>query len=545
MTNASFLDYVSKMPEARRKALLSQAGRQEEKLRCEASLMYFLKCAWPSFDPSNFVSGWHLEAIAEHLQAVSRGEIRKLLVNIPPRHCKTGIVNVAWQAWIWAQKRDDDFPLMGPHVRFLCLSYGDQLAADIATTARRLITSSWYTGLWGDRVKLDPDTMGKGKFDNLRGGSRISTSFAGATLGRGGDIRIYDDANKTTEIESDTEREKVIRTYEEALKSRVTDPKTSAEVCVAQRLHSEDLSGHLLDTDSDWVHLCLPAEFDGRRCMTYVRDTLFWQDEREEGELLWPEQWDEKELQTHRSNPYAWAGQYQQLPVPRGGGILKEAWWGDWTDNKRWPTFEYVLASLDGAYTKDTKNDPSALVIFGIYEDQNENRRIMLVEGWRKWLEINDLVVEVAKSCREFKVDRLLIENKASGKSVAQELIRLFAGEMFGVDLVNPTSKDKEARVHAVVSIFTDGLRYDADSKSWEGNRLINTNLSKDWAQMVVAECIQFPNAKHDDLLDAVTQALQYLRDTGLAELGWEIRERQTRALQYRRASSFKPLYQA
>jgi len=182
----------------------------EERERLEKSLIYFFEKAWPSFDPAPFTGNWHLEAIAEHLEAVSRGEIRRLLINLPPRHAKTLLVGVAWPAWLWAQERKPEYPLMGPQAKLMYLSYGITLSMDTATTARRLIQSPWYQEYWGKRVKLRGDQEAKVKFDTTAGGTRISSSFGGSVLGRGGDIRVIDDPHKLDEVESEIMRQQVI-----------------------------------------------------------------------------------------------------------------------------------------------------------------------------------------------------------------------------------------------------------------------------------------------------------------------------------------------
>jgi hypothetical protein len=177
---------------------------------------------------------WHHELIAEHLEAVTRGEIRKLLISVPPRCSKTSLVNVCWPAWIWAQREIG--PLSGPQVRFMCISYGQTLSIDIATTARRLVMGQWYQRHWGKRVELLEDQASKENFGTRAGGFRLATSMGGATLGRGGDIKILDDPNSVQQAESDIEREQAIRTYDEALSTRETDPSTAAEVIIMQRL---------------------------------------------------------------------------------------------------------------------------------------------------------------------------------------------------------------------------------------------------------------------------------------------------------------------
>lgn len=508
-------------------------------------------------DPAPFVGGWHLEAIAEHLQAVAEGQIRKLLINVPPRHSKTLITSVAFPAWVWARQPDPDFPLIGPQVKFMCLSYGDQLAMDNATLGRRLIASDWYQERWGKRVAIAGDQDAKNKFDTTAGGTRISSSFGGGVLGRGGDIKILDDPHKTDEAESEVTRDRVIRTYDGTLKSRITDPKKSAEIIIMQRLHEGDLSGHVLDSGDDWVHLCLPAEYDpGRHCTTM----LGWEDPRtEEGELLWSERFGNDELKTFKSNPYEWAGQWQQTPVHRGATIFQRDWWQlyESPDGKH-PPFDYVIASLDGAFTEKEENDPSALTIWGLfYEEQTlqmpngalvrsrkEPAKVMLVDAWAKKLHMHGSRVEyspeeldeirsgdderrkfglrhyrertqkdwglvewVAHSCKKWNVDRLLIEAKASGHTVAQEMQRLYGDEQWSVQLQD-VKGDKAARAMAVVSTFSQLLVY---TPALDGEH-------RDWAEKVIAEMESFPKGRHDDLTDSATQAIKHLRTAGLIQ---------------------------
>lgn len=493
--------------------LLTEADRLENRF------IDFFSAAWSEIDPAPLQLNWHHEAIAEHLEAVAYGQIRKLLINVPPRHTKTLLASVAFPAWLWARQPDPDFPLLGPQAKFLCLSYSDQLAMDNATLARRLITSEWYQKRWGNRVKIASDQDAKNKFDTVQGGSRISASFGGTITGRGGDVKIYDDPHKVDEAESETIRDGVLRTYDGTLKSRITDPHISAEIIIMQRLHENDLAGHLLDTDPEFVHLNLPAEYDSiRHCVT----SIGWNDPRtEDGELLWPDRFGPDELAPFKRNPYEWSGQWQQLPVPRGGGIIKSDWWQiwdsveaakyglEWSDEKgklkEFPAFDFVIASLDGAYGKKQENDYSALTIWGSFTDLNKNRRWMLAFAWQAKLEFHDLVERVAKDCKRYKVSRLLIEGKATGQSVEQEMRRAYARENFSVQLVNPTL-DKIARAHSIVYLFTDKMIWAPDPD------II------DWSALVINECASFPKGTHDDLVDSVTQTLGWLRMAGLAE---------------------------
>lgn len=525
----------------------------------ESSLYAFLKQSWPNFDPSAFIDGWHLRAIADHLEAVNNGEIRRLLINIPPRHCKTLLTAVAWPVWTWVQQGDAGYPLKGPGVRFLCASYGADKAQQDAVTARRLIASPWFQQRWGSRVVISKDRDNQGQYDNLAGGSRISTGIP-ESLGKGGIIKIIDDPHKTQEVESKDVIASQIRAYDEVWETRSNDPQRGAEVIIMQRLGETDLSAHLLRKDTGLVHLMLPAEFEtDRRCSTAIGFT----DYREsDGELLWPQRFDRAWAQRTKSadqgvGDYAWAGQYQQRPNQRGGGILKRDWWqpyGPWRDGRgevrltatpttdwsemldpvecglKFPSFSYVLASLDTAFTEEKANDPSALLVLGVWSDPDTGyQQVMLVYAWQRWLTLNELAIQVDMTCDKYRVDKLLIENKASGHSLMQEMHRLFAAKDYAVQFTDPTRKgEKEARANSITPIFQE--------------RMIH-RPNTDWGQMVEDQAALFPRDMHDDLVDALVQGVRFLRDTGLLSRKVEQRRREAALEEYRGKSAEKPLY--
>jgi phage terminase large subunit-like protein len=431
----------------------------------------------------------------------------------------------------------------------MVLTYGHDLAMETATTMRRLIGTPWYQNNWGNRVKITSDQDAKLKFDTSVGGYRMSSSMSGATLGRGGDIRIIDDPLKVDEAESELVRDQINRTYEEALQHRVTDPKTTATVIIAQRLHADDLCGHVLDLDDEFVHLCLPCEYEPwRKCHT----VLGWEDPRTiEGELICPDRWGAAELQSFKSNAYLWASQYQQRPEIRGGAIIKREYWKIWdyeamdaNDIKRglFPTFEFVLASFDGAYTVKEENDFSALTVWGVWiESTPEQRafaggditfgtpRLMLIHAWRKKLPLHGRMSDITQlpgetkeafklrqldaggiiehliaSCKKFNVDHLLIESKATGITVEQEMKRLAGNEGFGIQLISPGRLDKAARAWTVQPVFVDGAVWRPDT---------------DWAQLVEDELanLRGKGGGHDDLADTAVQAISYLRKNSMA----------------------------
>jgi predicted phage terminase large subunit-like protein len=515
----------------------AQAKFQEnaEREQCEESLYAFLQKGWKYIDPAPFVGGWHLEAIAEHLQAVTDGQIRRLLINVPPRSSKSSVASVCWPAWTWAQSRIG--PCSGPHVQFLSTSYAQTLSLRDSVKNRRLIESPFYKKYWGNRFNMTGDVNTKGRFENDHGGYRIATAVGAALTGEGGQIIIVDDAHNATEIESDLVRAATLSWWAESLSTRLNDPQTGAYVVIMQRLHQEDLTGYILSREhDDWVHLMLPMEHEiERHCVTMVNGAKFWEDPRtEEGELLCEKRFSYESVRnlSKRLGDFASAGQLQQSPIPRGGGIIKEEWWGQWTEST-YPAFDYVIASLDSAYTEKEENDASALTIWGIYKNDNKQPRIMLIYGWQDRLTLPDLVERVSATCtvsplpdsskykhsQRFRVDKLVIESKASGISVYQELQRVvgFSGQ-FAVELFNPTKfGDKWARVYSVQHLFSEGLVYVPWPKEKDGpNKGQPSPTAYKWAKEVIDQITIFPRGVHDDYVDSMSMGLRWLRDSGL-----------------------------
>jgi predicted phage terminase large subunit-like protein len=522
----------------------------EARERYEDNFLEFLKGAWHAIDTSEFQSCWAIDGWCDHLEAVTLGHIPRLLGNFPPRCTKTKSTSVAWPAWIWA--RQTKTFLSGSQVKFLAGSYDNRLSLENSNLTRRLILSPWYQKYWGDRFALRIDQNTKTQFDNTKGGSRISTSVRGSLLGLGGDVICVDDPHNTEtekKVESDSDREKVKTWWQELSSTRLNDPKRSAIVCVMQRLHQTDLSGIILDSDDeDWVHYMVPMEFDERRrCVTVVLPQYDygddepepWQDPRTKpDELMWPERFGPVEVRRLKSRlgPYMASGRLQQSPVPKGGGIIKRDWWQPWDQQearryglewhggrKEFPPCELVVGSLDTSYGEKQINDYNAMTVWGLWLDAAKNRRIMLMYAWAKRLPLHGKVITavpgeakvnfqqrqrdnwglveyVADTCKRYRINRLIIENKTRGRDVANEINRQYAREKWGVELVDPVG-DKTARGHSVVPLFTDDMIFAPDTK---------------WADEVITNCEIFPKGEFDDLYDTVTQFLNWGRVNGI-----------------------------
>ena len=496
----------------------------------EDSLYAFLMNGWKYIDPAPFAHGWPIEAVAEHLQAVVDGDIKRLIINIPPRCAKSSLTSVAFPAFTWAQRRKSD--TSGPGVQFLHASYSQILTLRDSTKCRRLIESPWYQGLWGDRFSLMADQNTKSRFDNDKGGSRLSTSVGSSLTGEGGNIIVVDDPNAAQEAHSEATIATTIEWWDGALSTRLNNAKTGAFVVIQQRLGEEDLTGHILSKEvGEWTHLCLPMRFEPERSFM---TSIGWEDPRKEaGELLWPERFGEREVANleRQMGPWTAAGQLQQRPEPKGGGVIKREWWQLW-EREKFPPLDYVMASLDTAYTTKTENDYSAMTVWGVFSGGNqgaianrvigrdsetismikrtyteEHPKVMMMFAWQERLELHELVLKVSQTMKDYKVDKILIENKAAGISTAQEIRRLYGHEDFAVQLVDPKSQDKLSRLYSVQHLFAEGLIFAPD---------------RTWADQVITQVSTFPKGKHDDLVDTVSMALRHLREIGLLVRGDE-----------------------
>ncbi len=258
---------------------------EKERRAASASLYEFVKQSWHVVEPGvKFIESWHIEEICEHLEAVSDGEIQKLLVNIPPRHSKSTIVSVMWPMWEW---------LTQPDQKFLCASYSGNLSIRDNLKARRLVQSPWYQERWGHMFKLSGDQNAKQRFENDKTGYRLATSVGGTATGEGGSRLILDDPHSAQEAQSDTIRESALDWFDMVWSTRLNDPRNDAMVTIMQRLHDRDISGHILDDIGGWEHLMIPAEWDGvpRRSVLGVYDPR-----QVGGELICPERFGEKEI---------------------------------------------------------------------------------------------------------------------------------------------------------------------------------------------------------------------------------------------------------
>lgn len=504
---------------------------------CTDSLIEFHKQAWPNIDPGDYSGNWHLDAIAEHLEAVTRGQIKRLLINIPPRCSKSLLTSVSWPAWVWAQTREPDMPLSGPQVSFLFASYSQVLSQRDSLKMRRLLASQWYHDRWAKvQIRADKDT--ERKFENTAGASRLATSVGGTLTGEGGDVLVIDDPLNAIQANYATTRTQANEWWDESMSTRLNSQKYGAKVVVMQRLHEDDLAGHILEKsrEEDWCRLIIPMEYDGDwRGPTH----LGWEDPRSfDGELLWPDRFPRSAIDALKRDlgPFATAGQMQQQPAPRAGGIIQRDWWQVWPapgyepplgQKAQYPATSLRIGSVDTAYGDKDENAWNALTVWGIWQDERERPKVVMMEAWRMRGPLRGIIPpdckteeerkphwglaeKLADTIRRRQLDILLIEDKTRGKDLSHEITRLLNAGECQILLINPHGGDKVARLHACQAMFADRMIYAPDTV---------------WAEQVITEVSQFPKSKWADWTDTVSQALQYMRNTGLLQMGVEADE--------------------
>ena len=479
-------------------ALKASRKIQTDRENLPDDLGAFLRAAWHVLEPATtYVHSWHIDAICEHLEAVKSGQIRNLVINMPPRHIKSILVSVVFPVWMWTDQ---------PHIQFLCASYSSILSTRDALKARRLITSQWFQSRWGEVFALTGDQNVKTRYENDRNGYRIATSVGGSGTGEGGDIEIADDPLNALDAHSEAAIETANTWWDQTMSTRLNDPRTGARIIVMQRLHENDPTGHVL-ASGGYEHLCLPAEYEGSTAKT----SIGWSDPRKvKGELLWPERFGQDEIDALKAalGTYGSAGQLQQRPAPEEGGIIKGHWLRTWEAGKPLPTFNYVVQSYDTAFTASTENDPTAMSCWGVFNDDKTGWGVMLLDCWEEFLEYPAL----RKKCvaewsavyghDDAKVSAVLIEEKGSGIPLIQDLRR--AG--VPVQAYNPGRADKVQRMHSISHLVEGGKVWIPESSRRKGDFV-------DWSWALVRQLLMFPNATRDDYCDTFSQVLALLRD--------------------------------
>lgn len=310
-----------------------------EREACRRSLATFVREAWHVLEPGQpYIHGWHVEAVCNHLEAITYGDLTRLLINIPPGTMKSTLVSVFWPAWEWG-------PRGMSHQRIIGASHEQGLATRDTLKMRRLVTSEWYQERWP--LKLTGDQNQKTYYENESTGFRQACAVASMT-GKRGDRVVWDDPHSAESALSDANRETALRVFQETLPTRLNNPERSSIIIVMQRLHEDDVSGHILANHLGYEHLCLPMEFEPeRRCQTSIG---FTDPRKDEGDLLFPERFPRDVVDRDKKvmGAFAVAGQFQQRPAPRTGGFFA---WENLEIVDSAPVCTYVVRYWDKAGT--------------------------------------------------------------------------------------------------------------------------------------------------------------------------------------------------
>lgn len=426
-----------------------------------------------------FKPNWHIELIAAAVQrALNRG-CRRLIINIPPRYLKSLIASVAAPAFLLG--RD-------PTARVLTVSYAQDLAYSLAQQSRILMSSSWYRAIF--RTRLSDAKNAVGEFHTTDGGYHLSNSVGGPLTGRGANTIIIDDPTKPEEALSETIRTSVNDWFGNTLVSRLDDKNSSVIILIMQRLHEDDLVGYVLKQDA-WEVISLPAiaAMDEAFAIdTPLGRRIF---RRQAGELLHPAREGDETIARMRRDmgEYTFAAQYLQSPAPLGGGYIKEKWFQSF-DPMRPPVFDRIIQSWDTANKASEMADYSVCTTWGICGD-----KIYLLDVYRARIDYPELKRAVRELNDRFHPNTILIEDKASGTSLAQDLKH---DRMWNVIACVPKG-DKVMRTMAQTPMIESGRVYLPEQAAWKPAYL--------------HELMTFPKGRFDDQVDSTTQALEFIKD--------------------------------
>jgi len=465
----------------------------------ERSLSHFLRQAWHVLEPSTaYRHGWHVDAIAEHLEAVSTGQIQNLVINVPPGYMKSLETSVFWPAWEWGPRNQS-------HLRWITGSYSGELSVRDNNKMRALISSPWYQRRWGTRFRITKDN--ESRVENNKTGLRIASSVGGLGTGERVHRAIHDDLLRAQDTHSAAMR-KQAEDYLRAMSTRGVSPEEYRQVLIMQRLHEQDPTGYVLQ-QGGWEHLCLPASYEPKRTIYIggqkrtieVKKTptaIGWIDPRKkEGEPLWPEMYPKAEIAKLKVSlgTYGYSGQLQQRPAPADGGVVLRSWWKYYVEKPA--RFDHVIDSWDMAF-KDTKN--SAFVV-GQKWGAVGSRRYLIKQVREKM----DFVMsaKATKGLKTSDTEAVLIEDKANGPAIIASLKK----EVGGIVPVEPDG-GKEARAHSESPLIEAGdVFLPAIAISDDGTPVLEA-----WVQDFIDEWCAVPNGEYWDQVDACTQALRYMR---------------------------------
>jgi predicted phage terminase large subunit-like protein len=474
---------------------------QLNKVLCEKSLAFYTKQVWHIIENKKpYIWNWHLDAICEHLEAVTNGEINYLLINIPPRHTKSLIAVVIWPTWIWGPQRQ-------AQKRFVTSSYAASLSIRDCRKSRLIIQSDWFREKWGRSFKLSDDQNAKGRYDNDKSGYRLATSVGGIGTGEGGDYIICDDPHNVQEAESELKRNDVLTWWDEAMSTRLDDEEKGAYIIIAQRTHHNDLCGHIIDKADagdipNLTKLILPARYEKERELKLqTRTPLDFKDPRtEEGEILDKNRFSEKKMKSRemRMTEYSRAGQLQQRPSPRGGGLFKVGNFKAVPVKPPWNLVQKAVRYWDKAATEGGGCLSAGVLMYEMKQPEWTGPQFIVADVvYGQWSSSTRNLRMVQEAQNDGKEVYVYTEQEpgSGGKESAEITVRLLAGYKVFADKVTGSKEIRAENYAAQVEVNNVGY-------------VINVNWNKDFLD----QHEHFPTGSgFKDIVDASSGAFNLL----------------------------------
>ena len=486
----------------KRLAKLLPGGNQDQERRLAGErFLPFVRWCWP-----DFILGRHHEVMADTFERIERGELKRAIINMAPRHTKSKFASYLLPSWYLGRH---------PTAKILEGSHKVELAAGFGREMRNLIVSDTYQQVFPG-VTLSKDSRATHRWSTAQGGEFFAIGTTGGAAGRGGDLVIIDDPHSEQDVLKNAEAnfEKVWQWYLAGPRQRLQP--NAAILVVMTRWGARDLTGMLLqqaveeELGEQWEVIELPAILPS-------------------GEPLWPEYWSIEELNRTRATlPISrWQAQYQQSPTSEEGAIIKREWWQDWREPNP-PACDFIVQSWDTAFSEKQVSNRSACITWGLfhYKTRGENPRlvngIMLLDAWAGRLNFPELKQQAYRLYMQWAPDSLVVEGRATGKPLVQELWRM------GIPVSDPTparGADKITRTNAIADLFSTGTIY--------------APLGRRWVEEVREEMAAFPHGQYDDLHDAAVQGLFRFRQGGLIRIASDETEQESRDEDRRRPVAY------
>lgn len=456
--------------------LLDEIKRLESKKQSSKSFMHFVKNVWPSF-----IEGRHHKIMGESFEKIANGELKRLIINMPPRHTKSEFASYLLPAWFLGKY---------PEKKIIQTAHTAELATGFGRKVRNLFQDDVFTNIFPN-VSLRSDSKAAGRWNTNKGGDYFSIGVGGAVTGKGADLLIIDDPHSEQEAQVGAYNpevfDKVFEWYTSGPRQRL---QPGGAICIVMtRWHKRDLTGQILKSSiqrkgsDEWEIIEFPALMPS-------------------GRPLWPEFWSEKELVTLKNElPIPkWQAQYQQDPTSEEGAIIKREWWQIWKKQDP-PLCDFIIQSWDTAFLKTQRSDFSACTTWGVFlNEETNNQELILLDAYQERLEFPDLKRIAFEYYQQWQPDAFIVEAKATGIPLIFELRQM------GIPVSEFTpsrGNDKISRVNSVSDLFSSGIIWCPETK---------------WAEEVVEQFASFPSGDHDDLVDCTTQAIMRFRQGGFVK---------------------------